>query len=249
MSKLSLENLPEDQTDWWRMLSLKIANFSASVFKKDGESSKNDHLLNQGTDLSLVLQKSTWHGSSMSVKCRVSLVNMTLKYSQYCHVYGVMQGNLGKKIDKAKWDNIEKAYDLEIQHTEGQADQPLHSVEYASGARHVRYGKKPQEEEANEFPNNGNEAKPSLVDVNFTFDGFALKFRRDDPVEEIVDEQAAAAFEYDMILLRVQLVEVSISNRISDDFSFSSHCIESVCLILVTTGGEHVKAWRSKHRF
>ena len=220
----SLDNLPEEQKEWWRMLSLKVVNFSASVFTKDGELSHYDDLLNQGTDLFLVLQKSTWHGSSVSLKSRVSLVNIALKYSNYCQIYAVLQGNLGKKIDKAKWDNIEKAYDLEIQQIEGQFSEP---IEYAPDARHVRYGKQAQKEEAIESlvgndarrrDDHNDRAKETLVDVKLTFDGFALKLRRDDPLQDIADDDKA--FEYDMVLLIVELVEVSITNKTSEDLSF-----------------------------
>ena len=220
----SLDNLPEEQKEWWRMLSLKVVNFSASVFTKDGDLSSYDHLLNQGTDLFIVLQKSTWHSTSMSLKSRVSLVNIALKYSSYCQIYAVLQGNLGKKIDKAKWDNIEKAYDLEIQQIEGEVSEP---IEYAPDARHVRYGKKVHKKEASGSRGNtaaklmgdhNNREKETLVDVQLTFDGFALKLRRDDSLQNVADDDKA--FEYDMVYLRVELVKVSITNETSEDLSF-----------------------------
>lgn len=218
VSKPSNEQFPREQADWWRMLSLKIANFSAGIFNRVGDSIVGTNDLNSPLDLTLIFQKSKYRGAVMS-RCRVSLVNMTLKYSQYCQLYAVMKENIGSYIDREKWDNIEKAYDLEVKATEEQFPHP-NRVEYASGARHVRFGTRSQlkQQRQDGVPDTTNvenslKDKDAEVDMQFTFDGFSLKLRRDDPVD-------VSAFEYDMVLLRVLLVEASISNKASEDFSF-----------------------------
>jgi len=216
---------PSEEEEWWRMLSLKINNFSMGVVDRNATSTEDKDLLNQPINCYLVLQKPAWRGSLMSLRCKVSLVNMTLRYTQYCLIHSVMKGNLGRKIDKEKWDNIEAAYDLELQQSEVEANHTVR-VQYAAGARHIRFGVKTAKQieprvstgtsaEHKEF--DGKSVTTSGFDLNFTFDGFALKLRRDDLVEGVGAEVSTEAFEYDMILLSVQLMKISISNRNSGD--------------------------------
>ncbi|CAB9511549.1 Putative vacuolar protein sorting-associated protein [Seminavis robusta] len=205
----------QGQSDWWRMLSLQISHFTAGVYEHNGTSGVD--ALNEPLDVSLVLQKSAWQNRKMSLRCWVSLVEMTMKYSQYCLLSAVVDGNVGKDIDKEKWDNIEKAYDQEVE-AEGHNNLPVlqpRPVEYASGARHVRFGVSSKGERS---PGRSRQKIPSaqdregIVDLQVTLDGFHLKFHRDDPVD--------GSLPYDMALLKIHMVEVSINNSISEDYSF-----------------------------
>lgn len=220
--KLAAKRVDGDPTDWWRMLSLKISNVSAGIFEYDNGSFQCANLLNKPLDLSLILQKSTWHDQALTVRCKASFVDMTLSYSHYCKMHSVIRGNLGQEIDKGKWSNIEKAYDQEVKEAAESASKP---VEYASGARHVRFGTRTNDAITNntrslhetvDARESAKEANGSM-DIHFLLDGFALKFRRDDPVETWLDREVET--EYDMILLRVQRLEVSMRNTETDTYS------------------------------
>jgi hypothetical protein len=229
----------KEQTDWWRMLSLRISNSSVGIFERGDSTSLQISALNKPLDLSLVLQKSAWNRRALALRCKLSMVEMAVKYSEYCQAYAVLRENIGRSIDKERWDNVEKAYDLEVELADegtqptmalqaggGQLGQTKR-VEYACAARRIRYGTKSERLQSSKSPAPGAkngasqiEKEPSAVDLKFMLDGFALKLSRDDPVEGIGDPETALTFEYDMILLRVQVVEVSIKSEASEDYSF-----------------------------
>jgi SHR-binding domain of vacuolar-sorting associated protein 13 len=209
----------KEQTEWWRMLSLRLTNFTLGAVATSEPSTVQ--ALNRPLNVTLFLQKAAWHNRKMSLRCRFSLADMTLKYSQYCLLCAVVNGNVGKGIDKDKWDNVEKAYDLEVMEAEGigvQPVQPRH-VEYATGARHVRFGQqKAQDKVSPSLHQNGpnGAAREGLVKVQLILDGVALKLHRDDPATTVAQE----TYCYDMLLLKVHQVEVDINNNASEDFSF-----------------------------
>lgn len=217
----------QEQTDWWRMLSLRISNCSAGVYARKGpEDNVFLSALNEPVDLSLVLQKSAWQNRGLSLRGKLSVVNMSLKYSEYCLINAVIKGNVGRKVDPSAWDNMEKAYDLE-QNSEKDDSQPnqtaMHPskhVEYASGARRIRYGAKAIQAKTQPAQDSKPEDEGSnSIDVKFLLDGFALKLHRDDYVEESGEANTSSSIGYDMILLRVQVVEVSIVGKASNDIS------------------------------
>lgn len=74
---------------------------------------------------------------AMKVVCTVEKLIVTLAYSDYVLCQETYHGNLGKKADKARWDNLESAWEKEasIESVTFSRD-----IQYSESVRHVRYG-------------------------------------------------------------------------------------------------------------
>jgi hypothetical protein len=170
---------------------------------------------------------------------KLSFVETTLKYTDYVLMRAILRDNIGRKVDKEKWDNVEKAYWMEeaaleeatIHSLEGTMVKPAARAEvdvqvaYASNARFVRYGKKGKKgtkgqsrSEVSEKRSPQTESPSAPLDLRFELDGLSLKLRRDDQVEGT--SEMSSAFCYDVMLLRVQVVEISVNTNPSGDMSF-----------------------------
>jgi hypothetical protein len=226
--------------EWWRILSLQLSGFQFGL--------RRDEIFSEVTtpiDLGINLKRPTSKGGEVSIRGTLSLVDLSLNYSDYVLIRNVTKDNLGNKVDTDKWDNVEKAYESEdqigdavvlslsvdgescggVQVTEGR-------VAYSTNARFIRYGKagkrksKLERQDNLRTPGSGgrpstSESKPaSTVDLKFTLDGLSLKLCRDDPLEALAaDGDLVSQFRYDIILLRVQVVEVSLSSTDNGDLS------------------------------
>jgi hypothetical protein len=226
--------------DWWRILSLELSGFQVGVREEKIFSPATNPI-----DLRINLRRPTTKGGELSIRGELSFVDLVLKYSDYMLIRCVASDNLGRKVDTEKWDNIEKAYwseEIGIENaiaTFSVDDDDLahvrpteNRVAYSSNARFVRYGKAGKMKQRMERKNNGEsnavnvspsrsfEKSSTSIDVKFVLDGLSLKLTRDDRLDEIGDEDLASAFCYDIILLRVQLVEMSASSTVTGDLSF-----------------------------
>ena len=222
------------QGDWWRILSLRLTGFCIGTMKnKRGPDDLS--LATNPIDLEITLRKPTVKGRELAVQGNLSFLDLQLDYSDYVFLRAVAKDNIGRKINKDAWDNIEKAYWLEEEKNEDDsgskvADNELRKVEYSSNARFVRYGKagkreqNPQSVASSEvsdatMSSTRNEAK-TVLDLQFKLDGLSLKLRRDDYVKDAVDVVLRQSLHYDIMLLRVQLVEITLSSKDTGDSSF-----------------------------
>ena len=235
------------ETEWWRVLSLGITGFCGGVWREEtdfnGLSSATDPI-----DLEIVLRKPTVRGRELSLRGKLSSVNLTLKYSDYVLVRAIARDNIGRKGDAERWDNVEKAYWLEEDQVDDAAggSRDIHSLEipgssskstenrvaYSSNARFIRYGKggkRAQKIEHSDMLNSSesgfkvketSEKANTNMNMQFELGGLSLKLRRDDEVEVGDDQELSLAFNYDMMLLRVQIVEISVTTNGSGDLSF-----------------------------
>jgi hypothetical protein len=200
-------------------------------------------------DLEIILRKPTVKGRELSMRGKLSFVEMSLNYSDYVFLRAVVRDNIGRKVNTEKWDNVEKAYWSEEAAAEDLSEvgvatpelgllnpSPLVTearVAYSSNARFVRYGKQGQRKQNveqndtlgspshtfSQSHSTGNDA--NTLDLRFELDGLSLKLRRDDKVEGVREgEEVASSFQYDIMLLRVQVVEISVTANGSGDVSF-----------------------------
>eukprot|EP00980_Cylindrotheca_fusiformis_P027997 scaffold22575_cov141-Cylindrotheca_fusiformis.AAC.28 len=248
------------QGDWWRILSLQLTGFCGGMMKD----TINVNDLSSATnpiDLEIILQKPTVVGREISLRGKLSFLHLKLNYSDFVFVQAVVRDNVGRRIDTEAWDNIEKAYWLEEEKKEdglGSGADTIEiesrQVEYASNARFVRYGKagkrdRKKERKLSETMTQASMAHESAerstaLEVSFKLDGLSLKLRRDDDVDGIEEgDELLQAFHYDISLLRVQLVEISASQKDTGDFSF--------CLSLFRLGlfdlGDHGRLVRRQY--
>ncbi len=191
------------------------------------------------------MRKPTTKVGELSVRGKLSFFDVTLKYSDYVLIRCVVSDNIGKTVDTAKWDNIEKAYwseyfDVDQMISSFSMDDELskelktaeNRVAYSSNARFVRYGKggkrKPKCARNDDVrpcvddisPSTSLEKPGNTIDVKFILDGLSLKLTRDDALDGIDEERLASEFWYDILLLRVQVVEISLSSTDTGDISF-----------------------------
>jgi hypothetical protein len=161
-----------------------------------------------------------------------------LHYDDYALLRAVARDNIGRRVNTDKWDNVEKAYELEnedtdqrlgIQGTNKLDGDTTNRVAYSTNARFVRYGKggKKGTKEASQTRLQADADQPESVsahtlDVRFDLAGVALKLRRNDLPEGIVEEDdLATAFHYDVMLLRVGVVEILTTANAAGDISFN----------------------------
>jgi hypothetical protein len=231
--------------EWSRILSLKLSGFCSGLMRRgldfDTLSSATNPL-----DLDILLQKPTGKGKKLSIQGQLSCIEMSLCYCDYALLKAVARDNIGRRIDTEKWDNVEKAYWMEETQNDPnedisefeQADVLKSSAErvaYSSNARFVRYGNsgkkglsgyRKEVADSSTSEKKKNTASSNTLDIRFDLDGLSLTLRRDDLVEgffdgEDVGDDLAAAFHYDVALLKVDKVEVICTANAAGDASFN----------------------------
>ncbi len=190
-------------------------------------------------DLDILLRKPTIKGRTLSIRGIMSCFNVVLNYEDFALLRAVVKDNIGRHINTDEWDNVEKAYWLENEDADHRSG-PQRSIEpdegraskvaYSTNARFVRYGKggkkglkkaKPIARGQADLDRSESNSAQTL-DVRFDLAGVALKLRRNDLPEGIVeDDDVASAFYYDVMLLRVGVVEMLTTANASGDVSFN----------------------------
>ncbi|CAJ1945620.1 unnamed protein product [Cylindrotheca closterium] len=224
------------QGDWWRILSLRLTGFCIGTMKRK-RGVDDLSLITNPIDLEIMLRKPTVKGRELAVRGNLSSLDLELDYSDYVFLRAVARDNIGRNINTDAWDNVEKAYWLEEEKKEDDsslisnvADNESRKVEYSSNARFVRYGKagKRERELQSTSPSRPSGAKANgmgqdartIFDLRFKLDGLSLKLRRDDDVKEAMEDTLKQSLHYDIMLLRVQLVEITLSSKDTGDSSF-----------------------------
>ncbi|KAG7345960.1 vacuolar-sorting-associated protein 13 C-terminal domain containing protein [Nitzschia inconspicua] len=221
-------------SEWWRVLSLKLSGFLSGITRSGPDYVALSSAM-KPVDLEVLLRKPTVWGKPTSVKGKLSSFVTCLNYSDYALLRAVLRDNVGRRIDKEKWDNVEKAYWMEssdgILEKEAEATKPregrVNRVQYASDARFVRYGKAGKtvrvvrEDSAGTRKDIGANIGSSIqktLDLRFDLAGLSIELRRDDLVAGISPEdEIASAFHYNVMLLKVEAVEVlATSNELGD---------------------------------
>ena len=231
----------DEDKDWWRMLALSILGLGWEAH--GGANDSPTATKQMPVDLLLELRKPTSAGRTTLLKGSLSYVDLLLAYSDYVLFRAVLRENIGRKIDMERWDNVEKAYWMEEASAENVPAEQVaraegtvnHRVAYSSNARFVRYGKKSKvakPEKRNVGTDAGQldagllvsvvlEALPeNKLSLDFKFDlgGLRLTLHRDDPID--ASTNIANSFNYDVVLVRVENIETTMTKSKSGDFSF-----------------------------
>lgn len=138
------------------------------------------------------------------ISCKASGLNMILSYSNFVYLLDIFRNNIGKPVDKTKWDNLEVAWERE---TSKAYSAP---VVYSDSARRVRYGQK-------KTTNSG--TSPRKVGITVTADRFSILLKRDDanPAEIL----------YDLALLNAEGIRVEAGQKPDGSVSFN-FCLKRV---------------------
>jgi hypothetical protein len=171
-----------DEATSVRMLSVSISGLSAGTYNQ--VYFPDSHILSR-INIAIDAEKSSFH---VSLRSRVSDVEVIAKYSSYLLLLRVVRENVCRKIDKEKWDNLEVAWEAELMQTGNPESDNLgfsKEIEYSSSARIVRYGKTSNEK-----------ALVSIsIELHFRCDMISIMLHRDD------DRARKEGTGYDMIVL------------------------------------------------
>lgn len=181
------------------LVSIKGVSIGTCLFT--GESACSDSILSC-VDLCAEVDSSS---SGISISVDPSDIQMRIAYSQYHFVLQVLKRNIGKKIDRMGWDNLEVAWEKEASEQGYYHPEPGYSreVSYSVNARHVRYG----------FSKTPSRSVRKKIDVNATLKRFSMRLHRDDDVD---------AVGYDFILIQADGVELSFTRHADGDRSMAS---------------------------
>jgi hypothetical protein len=150
----------------------------------------------------------------------------------------VTRDNISREIDTGRWDNIEKAFSMEQEEVASWQDGVSHGEDrpaYSSHARFIRYGRKRRHKrpaatdgEKGVYPiGDAHQVTPSsdsiTLDCVFELDGLRLKLHRNDQLDGLGSSSHVSnvdsAFNYDMIVLRANFIEISVNTTSTGDKS------------------------------
>ena len=216
--------------NWCRALSVSVLGLGWNAYFNQQLQISDD----LPVDLHFDLRKPKSTTKAMVLQGRLSFVVMRLRYSDYRLLHAVLANNVGKKVDVSQWDNIEKAYWMEAEEERDSSEAQRNDswsteqrVAYSSSARFVRYGPKGRlpskgsSVSGTEAPGQHNGGK--VIDFGFKMDGISLTLHRDDDIdaETASDNPFNSEFNYDVVLLILEVVEVSLSLTSDGDKSLN----------------------------
>jgi hypothetical protein len=150
-----------------RLLLLNMSNFSGKVsgFATHPDSS---HIFDS-ISLKLNVERTP---QVLSLACYVSSIDIFLAYTEYICLRQILRWNMLRKINKKRWDNLEVAWEKELNAVEHLGENGSYSkgVVYSENARHIRFG---QERQKDPLP-------AQKVKFGVSLDSMSITLRRDD---------------------------------------------------------------------
>jgi hypothetical protein len=213
-------------------------------------------------NLNLNLRKATGRGKTVSMRGSLSCIDLTLTYTAYVLLNAVMRDNISREIDSSRWDNIEKAFSMEQEDVGSRQHGLLHGDNrpaYSSHARFIRYGRKRRQKrsaatdgaegvypigEDKQAVSNVYQATPpsdsTTLDCIFKLDGLRLKLHRNDQLDGLGSSSHGSnvdsAFNYDMMILRANIIQVSVRTTSVGDKSLQMSLLRLGLFDLGDTG-------------
>lgn len=210
------------QAVWYRVLSVSLTGLRWNANERNRSLDvDNDSAYAVPLNLKLILRKPTRKGNAVVIRGSLSCIETTLTYTTFVLLKAVMRDNVSREIDVTRWDNVEKAYWMEVD----EGEQPA----YSSNARFIRYGKERKQRAATMETDPGAEIDPDgsqksqkvppsvpKLDCLFNLDGLRLKLHRNDHLEGLKSNMDSD-FCYDVVVLRADTIEVSLTaNSLGD---------------------------------
>jgi len=187
------------------MLALSLEGLCAGAYHYAGTSAVEAAYFSN-IDIAVQIEKTP---KTMIGQAKLSEVRIDLKYTTYLCLMLVLRQNLGKKVDRNKWDNVEVAWEEEASRSDDFDSVALfrfsRDVEYSSSARHVRFGQ-------NRTPGPKTKAL-SVLDFQLQCGKLSLLLLRDD------DVTAARNIAKEMALFCINGLEFTAKRR--EDASLS----------------------------
>jgi hypothetical protein len=215
-----------EMADATRKLSVSVGSLVAGVYAGKYNEAQMKSIL---SDVDVTIDVSRDIADNTVAACCFSDIFARLSYTDYASFVYVVRDNLGRKIDRTQWDNVEAAWENEtisevssFTHESPRAfAMPSFSMDvaYSSDARRVRYGQ-------------GRRSAPhkraARMDLTVALDDVSVVLKRDDGADYFAHQA------YDMMLFRAQGFEASLTSV--DDGSSASFSIHR--LFLFDTGAK-----------
>lgn len=178
-----------------RMLTVVLLGFSVGVYRNPSISWEESFIASD-VDVSVDLRMSS---AEVVVACRLSDLFVRLSYTEYSLICLILQENIGEKMKKERWDNVETEWENEVAENVNELSARSifsNDVIYSSSARLVRYGRR-----------NVSSTLRTLT-VSLTLGTVSLVLQRDD---------GDLAVPYDMLLLEGQDFDFEIGRKEDGD--------------------------------
>lgn len=160
-----------------------------------------------GVDISVDVQKNS---NKLILRTSVTAIDITLRYREWVSFLDVLRLNLGRKLDRSLWDNLEVAWEAGREFNE-ESDTILDcttprfskDVPYSENARHVRFGTKTKSVHS--------DMHAHVLDLTVSCDGVAVLLHRDD----LVSTQNGTSAGHDLVLLVLHCPRFSLARQSS----------------------------------
>ena len=96
----------DDRLETSRMLRVLLSGVSCNVYRHTAAGRTENCVLSE-IDISLDMKAAM---SSITMACRLSDVVVHLAYMDYVTLRSVLRENVGRKLEKKSWDNLEVAW-------------------------------------------------------------------------------------------------------------------------------------------
>lgn len=186
------------KTDASRKMAVKLSGLSAAAYRSD--SCSDESPLVSEIDIVVDVEKSK---RDVAVRTTLSRIHVPLKYSDFVLLKRVYKHNIGREVDRTKWDNLEAAWEQEFE--DGEQVEYSKEVLYSASARIVRYGTELET----------NRRNSATMDLQIHCDQLTVVLHRDEAV-------STGRHGYDFALLSVLGLGASANiDQTSESFSIS----------------------------
>lgn len=220
---------------WWRILSLSVLGLGWCVVHREKDLSAPVFIENP-INLFFQLRKPPSHNDlPLIARCKVSLLDLVLSYTDYIMIHNVINENLGKDVDKTFWDHdkngLEALEEPEQQGTNASLD--TQKVKYSKDARFVRFG---ADSSDTKHGHGHNDSITVSLDMMCNIEGIFLILRRNDTslIQGDLDESS-----YDIVCFQIEDINFSLTS--SSLGNSASATLQSVSLVDLGDTGRIVK--------
>jgi hypothetical protein len=223
-----------DEEYWWRVLSLSVLGLGWCIHSQKDLSTPA--FIENPINLFFQVRKPPSHNNlPLIARCKVSLVDLVLSYTDYIMIHDVINENLGIDVDKTSWDHdtieLEVLEESRQQGTNTVLD--TQKVTYSKDARFVRFG---GDSSNSNHDDCSSDSTTVDLDMMCNIEGIFLILRRNDSplIQEDIEECA-----YDIACFQIEDINFSLSSASVGESS--SVTLQSVSLIDLGDAGRIVR--------
>lgn len=233
-----------DETDyWWRVLSLSIVGLGWCVIHRQKDTT-SPLFIDNPINLYFQLRKPPSHNDlPLIARCKVSLVDFVLSYTDYIMIHHVINENLGSDVDKTFWDHDKVSFE-ELEGSEQHGTKLIRDtqkVKYSEGARFVRFG---SDSYSTKHSHGNNDSVTVSLDMMCNIEGIFSILRRNDvfPIEGDLKKSI-----YDIACIQIEDINFALTS--SSVGTSASATLQSVSLFDLGDTGRIAKEYIKHDEF